>query len=278
CAAYLAKRLLVHFVTARFTSTDLSDVASMIQSNQFDVRAVMKTLLKSRWFFDPSNRFALVEGPVSWSIRAARALGYDLAAADAPPGRACPSRRPAPARPPPRRARRRVAPGPVALGVQLGPGERGHAGANATARLSRPLFTRRAALLTETVMITTRRRFLQGVGATGVLAAVGCKPSAPGVQPVPPIAIPTKPILVVVDIDGGNDWLNMMPPLSGTNRSVYESKRPSLAVPPQQTTALDNGAGLNADFAGMAELDALGRIAWIPGIGMNNPNLSHFVS
>src|SRR5256885_16872001 len=42
----------------------------------------MKTLLKSRWFFDPSNRFALVEGPVSWSVRAARALGYDLAAAD----------------------------------------------------------------------------------------------------------------------------------------------------------------------------------------------------
>jgi len=28
----------------------------------------------------------------------------------------------------------------------------------------------------------------------------------------------------------------------------------------------------------MAELDALGRVAWIPGIGMNNPNLSHFVS
>ena len=126
-------------------------------------------------------------------------------------------------------------------------------------------------------MIITRRRLLQGVGATGVLAAVGCGPR--GGQPqVPPIPIPAKPILVVVDIDGGNDWLNMMPPLSGTNRSVYESKRPSLAVPPQQTTALDNGAGLNADFAGMAELDALGRIAWIPGIGMNNPNLSHFVS
>ena len=82
CAAFLAKRLMVHFVSARFTSQDLSDVAAMIQSSQFDVRAVMKTLLKSRWFFDPSNRFALVEGPVSWSVRAARALGYDLAAAD----------------------------------------------------------------------------------------------------------------------------------------------------------------------------------------------------
>ena len=125
-------------------------------------------------------------------------------------------------------------------------------------------------------MIITRRRFLQGVGATGVLAAVGCRSVA--VQQIPPIPIPAKPILVVIDIDGGNDWLNMMPPLSGNNRSVYQSKRPSLAVPPQQTIGLDNSAGLNADFAGMAELDALGRVAWLPGIGMNNPNLSHFVS
>jgi uncharacterized protein (DUF1800 family) len=83
CATFLARRLLVHFVTARFTSQDLTDVASMIQASQFDLRAVMKTLLKSRWFFDAGNRFALVEGPVSWSVRAARSLGYDLAAADA---------------------------------------------------------------------------------------------------------------------------------------------------------------------------------------------------
>ena len=83
CASFLAKRLLIHFVTARFTSQDLSDVAAMIQANGFDLRAVMKTLLQSRWFFDASNRFALVEGPVSWTARAARALGYDLGAADA---------------------------------------------------------------------------------------------------------------------------------------------------------------------------------------------------
>lgn len=82
CATFLAKRLLIHFVSAWFSSQDLSDVASMIQQSQFDLRAVMKTLLKSRWFFDAANRFALVEGPVSWSVRAARALGYDLAAAD----------------------------------------------------------------------------------------------------------------------------------------------------------------------------------------------------
>ena len=42
CATFLARRLLVHFVSARFTSQDLSDVASMIQASQFDLRTVMK--------------------------------------------------------------------------------------------------------------------------------------------------------------------------------------------------------------------------------------------
>src|SRR5437763_16223354 len=125
-------------------------------------------------------------------------------------------------------------------------------------------------------MIITRRRFLQGVGATGVLAAVGCKPLAG--QQVPPIPIPARPILVVVDIDGGNDWLNMMPPLSGNDRSVYQSKRPSLAVPIDHLSGLPNGAALTSALAGLAELDAPGRVARIPGLGMNNPNLSHFVS
>jgi uncharacterized protein (DUF1501 family) len=132
-------------------------------------------------------------------------------------------------------------------------------------------------------MRITRRRFLQGVGATGALAAVGCgsKAGSGGLDggPVnPPISIPARPILVVVDIDGGNDWLNMMPPVSGVNRTAYESKRPSLAIPTAQATPLSNGAGLNADFSGMEELSAEGRVAWIPGIGMNNPNLSHFVN
>ena len=130
-------------------------------------------------------------------------------------------------------------------------------------------------------MTLTRRRFLKSVGATGVLAAAGCQPTSTGSgggPGTPPISIPSKPILVVVDIDGGNDWLNMMPPVSGASRAAYESKRPTLAIPTDHASPLSNGAGLNADFTGMAELDAEGRVAWIPGIGMNNPNLSHFVS
>ena len=83
CADFLAKRLLTHFVTTGFTAQDLSDVSAMIQAAAFDLRAVLKTLLKSQYFFDAANRFALVEGPVSWLVRAARMLCPNLASASA---------------------------------------------------------------------------------------------------------------------------------------------------------------------------------------------------
>jgi len=123
----------------------------------------------------------------------------------------------------------------------------------------------------------TRRRFLQGMGAAG--AAVGLASCGKTGQLVePPLAKPTKPILVVVNIDGGNDWLNMMPPTSGVNRTEYERNRPILKVGATALTEIGNGVGLSIHFQGMDQLSNLGRVAWIPGIGMNNPNLSHFVS
>jgi uncharacterized protein (DUF1501 family) len=126
----------------------------------------------------------------------------------------------------------------------------------------------------------TRRRFLQGLGAGGALLAAGCGGSggSDAGGGTPPTALPKKPILVVVFLDGGNDWLSMMPPLSGPNRTAYEAARPTLAVPTSALVDLGGGVGLHGDFTGMADLHARGRVAWIPGIGMNNPNLSHFVS
>jgi len=81
CAQFLAKRLLIHFVTTGYTSQDLTDVATMIQTANFDLRVVMKTLLKSQYFFDPANHYALAEGPVSWLVRAAKMLCPNLASA-----------------------------------------------------------------------------------------------------------------------------------------------------------------------------------------------------
>jgi uncharacterized protein (DUF1501 family) len=112
-----------------------------------------------------------------------------------------------------------------------------------------------------------------GAAALGLPA---CAPEDRVIEPATPR--PAKPILVVVFIDGGNDWLNMMPPTAGRNREVYEQRRPTLAVPRSGIVEIGPGAGLNADFTGMSLLSDRGRVAWIPGIGMNNPNLSHFVS
>jgi uncharacterized protein (DUF1800 family) len=83
CAQFLAQRLLTHFVTANYSSTDLNDVAAMIQANAFDMRAVLKTLLKSQFFFASAHHHALAEGPVSWTVRGARMLCPSLAVASA---------------------------------------------------------------------------------------------------------------------------------------------------------------------------------------------------
>lgn len=122
--------------------------------------------------------------------------------------------------------------------------------------------------------MVTRRRFLQGVGAAGLaLGLERCTARAGAVS-----AASGSGILVVVDLDGGNDWLNALPPLSGANRNAYDAARPGLGVPALSLVDLGGGVGLHPDFTGMADLWTAGRVAFIPGIGMDNPNLSHFVS
>ncbi|MBI3132015.1 MAG: DUF1800 family protein [Acidobacteria bacterium] len=83
CANFLAKRILTHFVNGHYAPGDATDLSNVLQGNGFDLRATLKTLFKSNYFFDASNRFCLVEGPVSWTVRAARMLGMSLAAGDA---------------------------------------------------------------------------------------------------------------------------------------------------------------------------------------------------
>jgi uncharacterized protein (DUF1501 family) len=127
-------------------------------------------------------------------------------------------------------------------------------------------------------MAMTRRRFLQGVTAAGAAAwgLPACAPADRVLEPATPR--PSSPILVVVFLDGGNDFLNMMPPTVGQNRSVYEQQRPTLRVPASGLVEIGAGIGLHVELTGMSLLSDRGRVAWIPGIGMNNPNLSHFVS
>ncbi len=83
CSEFLAKRILIGFVTPSATATALQDLAALIRSLNFDLRAVFKALFKSAYFYDPAHRYALAEGPVSWVVRGARALALPFAQASA---------------------------------------------------------------------------------------------------------------------------------------------------------------------------------------------------
>lgn len=79
---FLAKRLLMHFVTPNYTTSDYQDLALQLRTADFNLGTVMKALFKSAYFFASDKRFVLVEGPVSWGVRATRMLCPDLATAD----------------------------------------------------------------------------------------------------------------------------------------------------------------------------------------------------
>ncbi|MDP2293604.1 MAG: DUF1501 domain-containing protein [Actinomycetota bacterium] len=82
--------------------------------------------------------------------------------------------------------------------------------------------------------------------------------------------------LVVVQLNGGNDLLNTLPPTDGR----YHDLRPTLALPDSDVLALSGVAdmGLHPSLAPISRFWDAGRLAVIRGIGFEVPNRSHFVS
>ncbi len=80
-------------------------------------------------------------------------------------------------------------------------------------------------------MSITRRQFLKRGAAAAAGAAAGPHLNwLPGTN-VSYAAGPSDAIVVFVQLFGGNDGVNTVYPLSGPQRSVYESYRPTLALP-----------------------------------------------
>jgi uncharacterized protein (DUF1501 family) len=82
-------------------------------------------------------------------------------------------------------------------------------------------------------------------------------------------------ILVVLQMAGGNDGLNMVVPFAD---DVYYRSRPRLGIPADQILKLDSYAGLNPKLAGLKSLYDEGHLSIIQGVGYPNPNRSHFRS
>src|ERR1700675_5087004 len=83
------------------------------------------------------------------------------------------------------------------------------------------------------------------------------------------------PILVVLQLAGGNDGLNTLIPFGD---DLYFKERPKLAVPKEQVLSLDGLVGLNPSLVPLKNLYDSGNLAIIQGVGYPNPNRSHFRS
>ena len=81
------------------------------------------------------------------------------------------------------------------------------------------------------------------------------------------------PVLVVLQLSGGNDYLNTVVPYTDPN---YYDNRPTLRIPEGEVLRLDEEIGLHPAMAPMKELYERGELAIIHGVGFEDSTRSHF--
>jgi uncharacterized protein (DUF1501 family) len=118
----------------------------------------------------------------------------------------------------------------------------------------------------------SRRRFLMGSAGLGALSIGAPLPglwrrAASAAEPRADL-----PILVVVELNGGNDGLNTVIPHA---EDVYHKSRPTLRVEPKDVLKLDDRAGLHPALKDLHRLWEAGDLAVIQGVGYPDPNRSH---
>ena len=123
----------------------------------------------------------------------------------------------------------------------------------------------------------TRREFLGTLAAGGMLARAHClqEPLSLAAEPDAAGSSPGSPILVAVNLAGGNDGLNTVVPFAN---EFYLRARPRLAIPRSEVLALNDELGLHPELRGLAALYDEGELAIVQGVGYPDQNRSHFRS
>jgi uncharacterized protein (DUF1501 family) len=83
------------------------------------------------------------------------------------------------------------------------------------------------------------------------------------------------PVLVVLQLSGGNDALNTIVPYTNP---LYRDNRPNVAIQEDQVLPINDELGFNPNLAPLKRLYDDGKVAIIQGVGYPNPNRSHFRS
>ena len=125
---------------------------------------------------------------------------------------------------------------------------------------------------------TTRREFLQRSGrGIGLLAFSQFAPSflVESTLAATPAPEKDRPILVLVQLAGGNDGLNTVVPFED---AAYYRLRPTLGVAKGDVLRLNGLLGLHPACAGLHNLFQDGKLGVVQNVGYPNPNRSHFRS
>ena len=83
-------------------------------------------------------------------------------------------------------------------------------------------------------------------------------------------------ILVVIQMNGGNDGLNMVIPLD--RYSELSNARPNILIPSGSVLPLNGTVttGLHTSMTGLRDLFNAGKVNLVQGVSYPNPNFSHF--
>jgi uncharacterized protein (DUF1501 family) len=82
-------------------------------------------------------------------------------------------------------------------------------------------------------------------------------------------------VLVVVQLDGGNDGINTVVPFADEG---YAKCRRTLRLPKEQLVKINDSVGLHPVMKGAGQLLESNRLAIVQAVGYPNPNRSHFES
>src|SRR5437773_4241200 len=124
--------------------------------------------------------------------------------------------------------------------------------------------------------MTDRRDFLKASSLVGLSATVPtflARTAFAAPDAAKPGAKDT--ILVVVQLNGGNDGLNTVIPFKDP---LYAKHRPTLRQPASQIKKLTDEIGLHPQLTEFADLHQQGHLCVVQGVGYPNPDQSHFRS
>lgn len=121
----------------------------------------------------------------------------------------------------------------------------------------------------------SRREFLAHTLKTSTLLA--CAPVVPAFLARTALAAEQGKdnILVVLEMNGGNDGLNTVVPHSD---DLYHKARPTLRIRKPDTFPLNDRLGITNSLSGLRPLMEAGNLAAVLGVGYPNPDRSHFES